>query len=171
MRSRATPRRHLGFVVPPLLSLGITIGCDDASPHGSGGSATGVGTTSSGSFGPGTTGGETCLPSAEGGAAPAPCDTDHPPVSYATDVAPLLAGCAGELCHGPIAAKDLVGVPSSECGDQLLVEVGHPESSYLVSKLRGQRMCCGERMPPNAPPLSDSATAAIVAWICQGAPD
>ncbi len=165
------PRRHLSLVVPTLLSLGITIGCDDASPHGSGGSAAGGGTTSSGSFGPGTTGGETCLPSAEGGAAPAPCDPDHPPLSYATDVAPLLAGCAGELCHGPIASKDLVGVPSSECGDQLLVEVGHPESSYLVSKLRGQRMCCGERMPPNVPPLSDSATAAVVAWICQGAPD
>jgi hypothetical protein len=47
---------------------------------------------------------------------------------------------------------------------------GDPENSYLVHKLRGQRIV-GERMPLGRTPLPDSLIEAVGAWISAGAPD
>ena len=110
------------------------------------------------------------------GAAPPPpgtgCDGVAGGVAFARDVAPLLASCTGEICHAPPTFAGLVGVPSRECCDgRALVAPGDASTSYLVTKLAGVDLCSGGQMPLDRPPLSASAQATIVAWICEGAPD
>ena len=108
---------------------------------------------------------------AEGGAS-ANC-SESAPVDYATQVAPILAGCRGEVCHdftAPGGVVTFIGAPADECCNQReLISPGHPERSYLVDKLQGQRLCYGTRMPQNRGPLPDAELAVIQAWICQGA--
>jgi hypothetical protein len=94
-------------------------------------------------------------------------------VDYATQVAPILGRCWGEVCHNfkaPESIGALIGAPADECCDQReLIAPGHPERSYLVDKLQGQRLCYGTRMPQDRAPLADADLAIIQAWICQGA--
>jgi hypothetical protein len=98
------------------------------------------------------------------------------PVSFKTDVAPLIGHCSGDACHGlsriltwPYQA--LVNTPA-DCSDgRVIVKPGDPGGSYLVEKLLGTAMCKGDRMPLRGTPLSDTSMATIEAWICQGAPN
>lgn len=98
------------------------------------------------------------------------------PVSFKTDVAPLIGHCSGETCHGlgriltwPYQA--LVNMPA-DCSDgRVIVKPGDPGGSYLVEKLLGTAMCKGDRMPLRSMPLSDASMTTIEAWICQGAPN
>lgn len=103
-------------------------------------------------------------------------------VSFANDVMPLFAGCAGNSCHGGVrpqaeldlssagvAWADLVNVPASECGSRLRVAPGDASGSYLVAKLTGVGMCSGSVMPKGDPPLSSSEIELIRAWIGTGA--
>lgn len=98
------------------------------------------------------------------------------PVSFKTDVAPLIGHCTtGDGCHGvgrlmtwPYQA--LVNAVAADCGDQrVIVKPGDPSASYLVDKLLGVDLCSGARMPLLGTPLSDADMAKIEAWICQGA--
>lgn len=160
---RADPRTH------PLALVGLALGCA-VDPSGTGGAAANVTGGGGSSFvNPGVGGGMVC----EGAASPVdpspPCDPGATPIGFAKDVAPLLAGCARELCHGPIEHEHLVGRIAVQCSGRLLVAPGEPESSYLVDKLRGERLCCGTRMPQGDPPMAASDQATIERWICQGA--
>ena len=84
-------------------------------------------------------------------------------------------------CHGGVVPAegldlrvgagydDLVGVPSGQCGDRMLVEPGEPGASYLLDKVRGVDLCAGTKMPKVGPGLSAAQITAISQWICNGA--
>jgi hypothetical protein len=83
-------------------------------------------------------------------------------------------------CHSPPAPSAsldltagtgygaLVGVPSEQCAQRLLVSPGNPGESYLLDKIVGQNLCSGTQMPKSAP-LSASQIQAVSDWICTGA--
>src|SRR5450432_1144054 len=101
-----------------------------------------------------------------------PCVPSEPR-NFGTDILPLFAACSGEVCHnfttGNLAAG--IGAPALECcAGTTLIAPGNPEQSYLLDKLRGQRLCAGVQMPVDKPPLSDAEIQAISDWICEGAP-
>jgi len=127
----------------------------------------------------GAAGTRDCSPAAgEGGApataggAPASC-ADSASVDYATQVAPILATCQGEVCHDfsdLSTVRAFIDAPSDECCNQReLIAPGHPERSYLLDKLRGRRLCYGGRMPLNRSALAPADLVTLEAWICQGA--
>jgi hypothetical protein len=113
------------------------------------------------------------------------CDCDPTPVSFSTEVLPILLDrCTALGCHAPpmpranldltaaVAFNELVGVSTNQCGGQRVrVEPGDPEGSYVVSKLDGIDLCFGTQMPKGATPLSTAARQTIKTWICQGAQD
>jgi mono/diheme cytochrome c family protein len=47
----------------------------------------------------------------------------------------------------PERAGSVVGAPSAEAPDQLLVDPANPEASYLLKKVRGAEGIAGKRMP------------------------
>ena len=92
--------------------------------------------------------------------------------SFTRDVIPLFNSCAGEICHGfgAGAIAQQVGIPSVECcGELQMIEVGHPERSYVLQKLRGNNVCGGSQMPLNQVPFSTDDLQVVADWICQGA--
>jgi hypothetical protein len=112
------------------------------------------------------------------------CDCPGDGVSFAAEVEPVLVNaCTGMGCHGfPASAAgldlrlgnaygNLVGIPSSQCNDRMLVAPGQPGASYLMDKLQGINLCFGTKMPKAAPALSAAQIAAISEWICRGAAD
>ena len=100
-------------------------------------------------------------------------DAAGPPVSFHTDVAPLVDHCGGELCHGGVGLSwpyaSLVDQPANECSDHVLVTPGDPGHSYLIAKLTGTGMCSGARMPKGGSPLSSTDLDTIERWVAQGA--
>ncbi|MEO8902373.1 MAG: hypothetical protein ABI627_12670 [Polyangiaceae bacterium] len=91
---------------------------------------------------------------------------------FTTEVAPLFNGCTGEVCHhfGGGAIASLISVPEPECCGQLLViDPGHPETSYLLRELSGTSPCGGDPMPLGRAPLSAADQQAVSDWICAGA--
>ena len=64
----------------------------------------------------------------------------------------------------------LVGVAANESPDQLRVEPGNADASYLVQKIEGAQGIIGGRMPLNRDPLSAEDIANIRTWITNGAP-
>lgn len=93
-------------------------------------------------------------------------------VDYAQDVAPILSRCSGEVCHhfGTADVRAWIGASADECCNQReLIAPGRPERSYLIDKLEGQRLCAGERMPLDRPPLATGDIAVLKGWICGGA--
>jgi hypothetical protein len=105
-----------------------------------------------------------------------------PPVSFATDIAPLLrtrcATChltgneAGEIALHPKAAyANLVGVKATVSAYER-VKAGAPDESYMVMKLEGTHLDnggAGARMPFAAPPLEAEKIEMIRRWIAEGA--
>lgn len=161
------PPRSFAWPLVGLAAFAAAASCEqEPTTIGSGG---GTATSASG-FAPLPFGSGGCAEAA-GGAPPIVCDPLHGSVSFSVDVAPIFSGCAREVCHDAIDRRSVVDVPSSQCAAEVLVVPGHPESSYLLRKLRGDGMCCGERMPPGEPPIGDADFEAIVAWICQDAPE
>lgn len=97
--------------------------------------------------------------------------------------------CSFASCHGGMspagnldlsnAAKshmELVGIGSiyGADGGMLLVDPGHPESSFLVTKLERsdaqlQSIGHGRRMPQGNPQVTEEARAAVRTWISNGA--
>ena len=52
----------------------------------------------------------------------------------------------------------------------LRVDPGHPDNSFLLTKLTGPPLGQGSRMPLTGDLLSDAEVALIRAWILAGAP-
>src|SRR5262249_4788778 len=76
------------------------------------------------------------------------CSGRTTPVSYQTDVVPLVGHCGGEICHGGLGPSwpytQLVNVVTPDCSDQrMIVKPGDPANSYLIQKLDGVDMCKG----------------------------
>ena len=89
--------------------------------------------------------------------------------------------CALSGCHvGPSAPSgldlsdgeswgNLVNVPSVGVPGLVRVEVGNPDSSYIVLKLLGSPRIVGPQMPLGREPLPESDILAIREWIEAGA--
>lgn len=104
------------------------------------------------------------------------------PVSFATDIAPMLktrcAVChltgqeAGNIALHPKAAYASLFRRKSGESSWLLVDPKKPDTSYLVMKLEGTHLKKGgkgARMPFAAPPLDAATIALIRRWISEGA--
>lgn len=110
--------------------------------------------------------------------------TTDTPLSYAEDVAPLVArNCTTSTCHdGPeattgldlrpeVALDQLVDVPSAQVPSWVRVVPGEPDASYLMAKLRGDAGAVGGEaslMPPGFG-LASGDIAVFEAWIADGA--
>jgi hypothetical protein len=104
------------------------------------------------------------------------------PPSFKVDMWPLVGpecGChvdenaAGDLYLGKAAAYDnLVGQPSQQAEDMLLIDPGSPETSYVWHKLKGTHEDVeggdGKLMPPGGS-LEPDDLDLFRAWIEQGA--
>jgi len=89
--------------------------------------------------------------------------------------------CALSGCHvGPSPTGDLdlsegeswanlVNVPSVGVPGLVRVEMGNPDSSYIILKLLGSPRIVGPQMPLGREPLPDSDILAISEWIEAGA--
>lgn len=105
-----------------------------------------------------------------------------PTVSWANDVAPLLAarGCLNSTCHGgvfPASGYDLRTYAASfvpgiyaESLDACSIVPGRPERSFLIEKL-GVDPRLGVQMPNGLPPLSAEEIERITTWVREGAAD
>jgi len=58
----------------------------------------------------------------------------------------------------------LVGAPSATCADQVLVDPGHPERSFLFDKIDAETPACGARMPIGKV-LSAGELGCVEQWI------
>jgi hypothetical protein len=114
-------------------------------------------------------GGSVVAPGLDGAAVDPLCAASTPTVSFAKDVAPILVGCTGEICHASWTYNTLVGQKSNACCDhRWLILPGQPSSSHVVQALNG--IGCVPRMPLGGE-LPESSIATITAWVCQGALD
>jgi len=96
------------------------------------------------------------------------CDPNAVTVSYTKDIAPVLAGCWGEVCHAAWNYDSLVNQRSSTCCDRrFLVAPYHPSTSLLTQSLTGVDSCVGT-MPQDGH-LETPEIQAMIAWVCQGA--
>ena len=92
------------------------------------------------------------------------CDPNAAQVSYARDVAPVLAGCSGEVCHAAWNYDSLVNQPSRACCDRrLLVAPYHPSLSLLTQALTGSNSCVGT-MPLDGH-LATPEIQAMIDWV------
>jgi hypothetical protein len=154
-------------------------GSSHSSSAGNGGSSVGSGgsspTSGSGSTGGSSTGGQDAGADATDGSIGVTCSGASP--SFMNDVHPILAGCAGEMCHGDILPiwpyQRLVNVLVSRdtCDPSaVIVKPGSLEDSYLMHKLTGVGMCPNtSQMPSMGHPLPSPEIQTIADWICQGA--
>ena len=62
-----------------------------------------------------------------------------------------------------------MNVTSAELAPMKRVLPGHPESSYIILKLKGDPRIVGERMPFGGPYLSASDIQMVQDWIAAGA--
>ena len=111
-------------------------------------------------------------PKTEVGSVPAAPEPADDSVSFARDIAPVLAErCSG--CHvGATRVRGGLNMNTfamlSEGGDSgPIVEAGDVGGSLLIAKVRG--IADGQRMPIGRPPLGDETIAIIERWIDQGA--
>lgn len=109
-----------------------------------------------------------------------PPASSRPPVaeprSFASDVAPLFAGCAG--CHDGVDqieldAQTMVDRRSQSVPGRWLVLAGEPARSVLLNKLVDHPVArFGAAMPPpwsDVPPLDAAAVRTVERWIADGA--
>jgi mono/diheme cytochrome c family protein len=112
--------------------------------------------------------------------ATAPATADASPDSVAAATLIRVSGLFAEhcsRCHGekrPAAGLGLssgadlaalVHVAAAGNDTLMLVVAGHPESSYLMMKVKGTDVIMGNRMPIGAKPLSDEEVGIISEWI------
>jgi hypothetical protein len=111
----------------------------------------------------------TASPADTGASAPDPlCDPNAAQVSYSRDIAPVLAGCSGEVCHAPWDYGTIVNQPSRACCDRrFLVAPFYPSFSLVTQSLTGIDSCVGTM--PQGGHLATAEIQAITAWVCQGA--
>jgi hypothetical protein len=89
--------------------------------------------------------------------------------------------CATAMCHDAVSKAEnldlaagasygqLVGVPSTIDATHVRVDPGHPESSFLVTKITGPPPAQGRLMPLTGAPLSAEQLQLMRKWILQGA--
>jgi hypothetical protein len=108
-------------------------------------------------------------PTDTGGSGPDPlCDPNAAQVSYSRDIAPILAGCSGEVCHAPWDYGTIVNQPSHACCDRrFLVAPFRPSFSLLTQSLTGTDSCVGTM--PQGGQLATAEIQTITDWVCQGA--
>ncbi len=108
--------------------------------------------------------------SAPGGPDPL-CTAGLPSVSYANNVAPILAQCSGEVCHAPWSFDTTVDKPSTACCDRRwLVAPGQPSASHLIQAVLGVAACVPQ-MPLDEGSLAQADLDTLIAWVCEGAPN
>ena len=164
------PRLLVSLVVVVAAACGAhkgtttTLGTGAALTTGSAGGsvfATGASASSCGFIGAGK---------GEGGAAAA-CTGVPSGISYSKDIAPIFAGCMGDVCHAPWSRENSVNVPANQCCDgRSFITPGDPSKSYIVNKLEG-KVCVGRQMPLDPDVVTPDQVKLIVGWICEGAPD
>jgi hypothetical protein len=93
-----------------------------------------------------------------------------------TILTPMCTGChvganapAGLRLDAGNSYALLVNVPSTQVPNLMRVNPGNPSASYLVHKIEGTA-AVGQRMPRNAPPLSQAQIDLVRSWIAAGAP-
>ena len=102
-------------------------------------------------------------------------------VSFSADLQPVFdQSCGLTDCHaGPAPAEllnlsagsaydNIVDVPSLQMLALRRIDPGDPAASYLIRKLKDQEII-GQRMPSNAPALSEAVIALFEAWTLAGA--
>ncbi len=138
-----------------------------SSSRASGGGSSGVGGASNLNVSPGA-----CPDAAAASPADAGACVSVKTRSFTRDVVPLFNSCAGEVCHSFAAGAIIqqLGIPSVECcGQEQMIEPGHPERSYVLRKLLGTNLCGGLKMPLERVPFSADDLQIVSDWICQGA--
>ena len=97
-------------------------------------------------------------------------DTCPAPLSYASDIAPLLGGCMG--CHGSQFLSSYGTLMSAHSGDwrgnnasanMPLITAGDPSQSYLFQKISGTQSAGGQMF------TSASTVSMVEQWINEGA--
>jgi hypothetical protein len=100
-----------------------------------------------------------------------------------SEVQPIFVNsCTYGDCHSTTSRKagldlsatqafdKLVNVESLQCDDgRKRVEPGQPDKSYLIDKLKGMRLCFGERMPAGDGPMKAADLKKITDWVASGA--
>ena len=62
-------------------------------------------------------------------------------------------------------SRSVIGMPSTERSDLLIVKPGDPDSSYLIWKLEGRPGIEGQRMPWGMMPLPEEQIRMFREWI------
>jgi hypothetical protein len=162
-----------GTKAPTVLGIAIFVVVLLAGGNGCSGSSepaqmdAGQFTFSLGSVDAGCLGSSLLPPGPEAGVTDPLCVASMPTVSYSKDVAPIFAGCAGEVCHAPWTFSAVVGQQSIACCDhRWLVEPFEPSASLIVQAVDGTG--CVPQMPMGGS-LADPDIATLTAWVCQGA--
>jgi mono/diheme cytochrome c family protein len=85
--------------------------------------------------------------------------------------------CVSSICHGGENPKMqmsleaahipeiLVGIPSKQNSELMLIDVKDPSRSYFLLKLTGGEGMKGKKMPVMKAPLTEDELAAIAAWV------
>ncbi|MBX3027905.1 hypothetical protein KF840_23675 [bacterium] len=118
---------------------------------------------------------------------PSPTPTDTPLATLERIQATIFSPrCAIPTCHDTtVASGDLIltdaatsyaalvgvepSIDAARLAGMLRVDPGHPDNSFLLSKLAGPPLGQGSRMPLTGDPLSAADMALIRAWISAGA--
>lgn len=89
----------------------------------------------------------------------------------------LNKSCASSTCHGgdhpkaklSLEADDIpenmIGIPSGQNGELMLIDTKDPSQSYLLLKMTGGEGMKGKKMPIMAAPLSDDDMKAVMTWV------
>ncbi len=85
--------------------------------------------------------------------------------------------CATSTCHGGEQPKmqlsleagdipaNMIGVPSRQDGELMLIDTKDPSRSYLLLKMTGGEGMKGKKMPIMMAPLKEGELTAIMTWV------
>lgn len=89
----------------------------------------------------------------------------------------LNKSCASSTCHGGKSPKvglsleadnipkNMIGVPSRQNGELMLIDTKDPSQSYLLLKMTGGEGMKGKKMPIMMAPLSEEEMRAVMTWV------
>jgi len=109
------------------------------------------------------------------------CSMTPPATLDAIQTSIFTPTCATQFCHDAqshvndlnltagMSYSQLVNVPSTVNASLLRVDPGHPENSFLLTKLTGPPPGEGSQMPLSGGPLTNQQIELIRNWILQGA--
>ena len=85
--------------------------------------------------------------------------------------------CATSICHGGEQPKmhlsleadkmpaNMIGVPSRQNGELMLIDTKDPSRSYLLLKMTGGEGMKGKKMPIMMAPLTKDDLASVMTWV------